>query len=314
MTAKIHRNIVHRWEGNPILSMRDLPFPASDVHNAGAIKYNGEYILLITIENLRGDCSIYRARSEDGRHFTIDQSPVMSPSQEEPFATYESHGVRDARITNFDGTFYIVYLAQSGHGFRLALARTEDFVNIERIALISEPDTKNGLLFPRKINGRFARLERPREGGNIWISYSDDLVHWGGWEAVMTPRHGFWDYHRIGGAAPPIEIESGWLLFYYGVKNVPGGPLFRLGAAVLDRDNPTQILGRSNIPVIAPREPYERIGDVANMVFSSGAILSDDGSEVEIYYGAADSCICLGIVSVEDLEQICLIDKATEGR
>lgn len=314
MGTKLQKNIVRRWEGNPVLSIRDLPFLASDVHNAGAVKYKGDYILLVTVENLPGDCSIFRARSKDGRDFTIDESPILSPSSEGPFAPYESHGVRDARITNFDGTFYIVYLAESSHGFRLGLAKTADFSAVERVALISEPDTKNGTLFPRKIGGKFARLERPREGGNIWISYSDDLIHWGGWEVVMTPRSGFWDYHRIGAAAPPLETECGWLLFYYGVKNVPGGPLFRLGLAFLDLDDPSKVIGRSNVPILAPHEPYERIGDVSNLIFSCGAVLSDDGSEVEIYYGAADSCICLGTVPVDELERVCLAQKAKEGR
>lgn len=313
MTTKLQMNIVERWEGNPVLSIRDLPFQASDVHNAGAVKHNGEYILLVTVENLRGDCSIYRARSRDGRQFEIDRTPILQPASHEPFATHESRGVRDARITRFDGTYYIIYLADSAHGFRLGLARTQDFSAVERVALISEPDTKNGMLFPCKFAGKYARLERPREGGNIWISYSEDLIHWGGWELVMTPRHGFWDYDRIGAAAPPMETECGWLLFYYGVRNLPGGPLFRLGVAFLERDNPAQVLGRSNIPVLAPQERYERVGDVANLVFSCGAVLSDDGSEVEIYYGAADSCICLGTVPMEELERMCNPAKARGG-
>ena len=313
MATKIHKNIAHRWEGNPILSLTDLPGQAGDLHNAGAIKFDGQYILLLTVESLRGDCSIYVARSKDGRHFQVGPSPVLTRSHQEPFATYEAHGVRDARITHFDGTHYVTYLAESAHGFRLALAKTEDFATFERVALISEPDTKNGMLFPRKIRGKFARLERPREGGNIWISYSDDLIHWGGWDVVMTPRHGFWDYDRIGGAAPPIATECGWLVLYYGVRNVPGGPLFRLGLAFLDLGDPTRVLGRSNIPILAPRERYERIGDVPNLIFSCGAVMSDDGSHLEIYYGAADSCICLGTVPMEELERVCSAGKAREG-
>ncbi len=313
MTTKMHKNIVHRWEGNPVVSLRDLPFQAADLHNAGAVKWRGQYILLLTVESLRGDCSIYLARSDDGRHFEVEPSPVLAPSHQQPFATYESRGVRDARITPFDGTYYITYLAESAHGFRVGLAKTEDFATFERVALISEPDTKSGMLFPRKIGGKFARLERPGEGGNIWISYSDDLIYWGRWEAVMTPRHGFWDYDRIGGAVPPVETEIGWLVLYYGVKNVPGGPLFRLGLAFLGLEDPTQEVGRSNIPILAPREQYERIGDVGNLIFSCGALMSDDGSELEIYYGAADSCICLGTVPLEELERVCMPHKAREG-
>ena len=304
---------MHRWEGNPVIAITDLPFHANDIHNAAAVRLDGEYFLLVTVENLRGDCSIYRAHSKDGRRFSVDSEPILSASDREPFATYEARGVRDPRVTHFDGVHYIVYHAESRHGVRLALAQTKDFVTIERMALISEPDTKSGALFPRKIGGRFARLERPREGGNIWMSFSEDLIHWGGWQALMTPRHGYWDCHRIGTAVPPIETTCGWLLFYYGVKEVPGGPLFRMGCAFLDRDNPLEIIGRSNIPILAPRERYERIGDVQNLVFSCGAVLSEDGEQVEIYYGAADSCICLGTVAMDLLEQTAILDKARGG-
>jgi predicted GH43/DUF377 family glycosyl hydrolase len=310
---KITRNVVRRWEGNPVIALGDVPIPANDVHNAGAVRFGGEYVLLVTVENLRGDCAIYQARSPDGRRFRMEHRPVLAPSRHGPFAKYENEGVRDARITPFEDTFYIVYLAQSSHGVRLALAQTDDFESFRRVALISEPDTKNGMLFPARFDGRFARLERPREGGNIWISFSEDLLHWGGWRVLMTPRHGFWDYDRIGAALPPIETHCGWMLFYYGVREVPGGPVFRLGTAFLDRDDPTRVLGRSNMPVLAPHERYERIGDVANLVFSCGAVLSGDGTQVELYFGAADSCICLGTVPMAELEQLCNKQRAQEA-
>ncbi len=303
--VKLQRNVVRRWQKNPIIRLGDLPFHAADIHNAGAVLHKGRYILLITIENLQGYCSIYRAHSDDGRHFEIEKEPVLSPAEEGPFAQYETEGVRDARITLFDGVYYIVYLAQSEHGFRLALAQTEDFASIERVALISEPDTKNAALFPRKIGGRYARLERPREGGNIWISYSEDLLNWGDWDVVMTPRGGYWDHDRIGLSVPPILTPCGWLIFYYGVKNTPGGPLFRLGVAFLNEEDPVEVVGRSNIPLLAPSETYERIGDVQNLVFSCGAVTNTKTGKVELYYGASDSCICLGTVSFDTLERIC---------
>jgi len=313
MSTKIRQNIARRWPGNPIISIGDLPFACSDVHNAGAARYNGQYVLLVTVESLQGACALYKATSNDGRHFRIDAEPFLAPAMSGPFSVYEADGMRDARITFLEGSYYIMYLATSEHGFRLALARTEDFERVERIALISEPDTKNGVLFPKKIGGRFARLERPREGGNIWISYSDDLLYWGDWRVVMTPRPGYWDYNRIGASAPPMEIESGWLLIYYGEKWTPAGPLFRLGAAILDRDDPSRVIGRTNVPILSPHESYERLGDVGNLVFSCGALLSDDGSEVEIYYGASDSCICLGTVSIEELEKGCFRGEGGGG-
>jgi len=301
---KLPKNVARRFEGNPTITLADLPFQAADIHNAGAVKHNGEYVLLVTVENLQGYCSIYRARSRGGRQFEIDPEPILAPSQEGPFAPYETNGVRDARITPFGDTYYIIYLAHSEYGWRLALAKTDDFESIERVALISEPDTKSGVLFPRKINGRYARLERPREGGSIWISYSEDLVNWGGWDVVMTPRGGYWDSDRIGAGVPPIEVECGWMLFYYGEKFLPSGPLFRLGVAFLDREDPTTVIGRSNVPLLAPHERYERIGDVNNLVFACGAVMNEEENQFELYYGASNSCICLSTVDATICQQI----------
>jgi len=303
--VKLYKNVVRRWERNPIIGLGDLPFQAADIHNAGAVRHEGQYILLITIENMQGYCSIYRAQSEDGRSFRIEHEPFLAPARQGPFAQYETQGVRDPRITLFDGVYYVIYLAQSEHGVRLALARTEDFTHIERVALISEPDTKSGALFPCKINGRYARLERPREGGNIWISYSEDLLNWGDWDVVMTRRGGYWDQDRVGLSVPPILTPCGWMIFYYGVKNMPGGPLFRMGVAFLDEENPVKVIGRSNMPLLAPSEPYERIGDVQNLVFSCGAIPDGETGQIELYYGASDSCICLGTVEFHELEKLC---------
>lgn len=302
---RYRRDLVHRWEGNPSIRTADVPFPCLDIRNAGAVKFEGKYLLLLSIEALDGKMRIYRAESEDGYYFDTEREPVLAPAEDEPFATYESSGVRDARVTLLEGTYYVVYTAYSPLGLRLVIARTKDFRSFERLSLASEPDTKGGALFPEKVKGRYARLERPRERYSIWVSYSDDLVYWGGSEFVMGPRDGYWDFHRVGAGVPPIPVDEGWLLIYYGEKIVSSGPLFRLGAAVLDRKDPTKVLGRSDIPILAPRERYERIGDVGNLVFSCGAVLEDKGV-LRLYYGASDSCICAGAAPVEEIIQRCL--------
>jgi len=291
--AKIQKNVVLRWAGNPIITVDDLPIAGADVHNAGAVKFKDTYVLLLTVETAEGYYSLYRARSEDGYNFVIDEEPIMSPSTEEPFAPYERDGVREPRITYLDGTYYIVYCALSPYGCRVGLARTTDFETIDRIGLVSEPETKSGALFPAKIGGRYAMLERPAAGNSIWLCYSDDLKYWGGFRPVMTPRGGHWDFHRIGIGPPPILTDCGWLLIYYGEKLTSGGPLFRLGSAILDKDDPSKVIGRSNIPILSPHESYERIGDVGNLVFSCGAVLEEESSTLRIYYGAALGCICV---------------------
>jgi len=299
------RDIIHRWEENPIITIEDLSFRCMDICNAGAVKVADQYILLLTIQNLEGRYSIYCAQSRDGYHFEVGDRPFLSPCQDKPLAIYEERGVLDGRVVLLEGVYYICYDALGRHGYRAALARTEDFRTVQRIGHVSEPDTKGGVLFPRKIKGKYVRLERPWEGRSIWVSYSEDLEYWGWSEVVATPRGGFWDSDHIGIATPPIEIDPGWLFIYYGIKQTSTGPLFRLGAVILDAENPTEILGRTNAPILSPREDYERIGDVSNLVFSCGAIIEPNG-EVRLYYGAADSCICLGTAKVQNIVQACL--------
>jgi len=307
MEGSAGRDVVRRWAENPLITIEDIPFRCSDIWNAGVVRLTGEHILLITVESLRGTTAIYPARSRDGRHFVVEPEALLGATLEGPLLAYENAGVRDARITPVDGTYYIAYLADSDLGWRVGLARTDDFETVERIGLVGEPDTKGGALFPEKIGGRFALLERPDPGVSIWISYSDDLTFWGSSTVVMTPRGGFWDSDRIGTAVPPIRVKEGWLLLYYGEKNTSAGPLVRLGAALLDAEDPSCVVARSNIPILAPREKYERVGDVTNVVFSCGALL--EGEMLRIYYGASDSCICLGTAKLNDVIAACLASQ-----
>lgn len=297
-------DIVYRWEGNPVISPETVGFRLADICNAGVVKTGREYVLLVTVQGLQGFYSIHTARSTDGYHFEFEQEPLMGPSGETPDPSCDEEGVMDARITPFGVSFYVVYNVVGRNGYRLALAQTADFRSINRLGIISEPDTKGGALFPEMINGKYARLERPWEGGSIWLSYSEDLVYWGESQFVMGPRGGFWDLNRVGAATPPMRIDPGWFFIYYGIKETSAGPLFRLGAAILDHDNPKRVVGRTNVPILSPRTALERLGDVPNLVFSCGALIEPDG-EVKVYYGAANSCICLGLTSVDEIVRAC---------
>lgn len=165
MPRTFRQDVIHRWKENPVITSGDIPFRCHDMYNAGCIKIDGEYILLITIEKLDGRPAIYIARSEDGLYFRIEREPFITSSKD------------------------------------------EDFKEFERMEIISQPDTKAGALFPGKINGSFAMLERPSSGGSIWIAYSNDLLTWGEREVVLTPRAGFWDQGLIGCAVPPMETH-----------------------------------------------------------------------------------------------------------
>lgn len=299
------QDIVHRWEGNPLIRLEDLDFQCSDLRSAGVVTRGKESLLLLTIEHLAGHQSIHLARIDGKGDLHVGNKPFLAACRDgSGCSPHESHGVMDARVTYLDGTYYIMYVANGEHGFRLGLASTKDFKSVERHGLISEPDTKGGALFPEKVDGRYARLERPREGNSVWISYSDDLVHWGGSEPILSPRPGFWDSGRVGTGAPPIPIPQGWLLIYYGVKRTSAGNLFRLGAAILDYDNPTRLVGRANVPILSPREHYERVGDLSNIVFCTGAVIKD-GGEIQVVYSGADSCLCLGTTTIDEITHTC---------
>jgi predicted GH43/DUF377 family glycosyl hydrolase len=187
------------------------------------------------------------------------------------------------------------------------VALTRDFETVERIGLAFPPNNKDAALFPRKFDGLYAMLHRPVVGGgSIWIGYSPDLVYWGKCQVVIPVRGGpWWDGRRVG-AAVPIETEAGWLVIYHGVKEVVGGPIYRFGAALLDLDEPHRMIARARRWLLAPREPYEQMGDAPNVVFPCGGFVR--GEELWVYYGAADSSICLATARLEDVLEVVLAE------
>jgi predicted GH43/DUF377 family glycosyl hydrolase len=309
MQKSIKTDIIHRSEHNPVIDFADIPFGCINLYNAGCIKKNGKYILLLTIEHLDGTTELFLAEGSDGYSFKVAKEPFIVPRKDDPLYKYKTMGVLDARITFLEDDYYIIYLSESKHGILLNLAKTKDFISVEKLGIISQPDTKAGALFPRKINGKYIRLDRPNTGGSIWVSYSHDLRFWGESEVVLSPRDGYWDSNHIGCAAPPIEIPQGWLVFYYGVKMTSGGTLTRIGTAILNKDNPAaSIVGRSNIPVLSPRELYERVGDISNIVFSCGAVLEEDAS-IKLYYGTSNNCLYVGTTTLDEIIDTCLQSK-----
>jgi predicted GH43/DUF377 family glycosyl hydrolase len=296
------RDLLHRWEGNPAITLEDIPFQANTVFNGTPIVANGGVYLLLRIEGLEGYSFFALARSKDGLRFTVDEKPVMLPACEGPFAEYETKGIEDPRVTLIDGTCYVVYTPVGPLGPRIAIAKTEDYVNYERIAIVSEPGNKDGILFPRKIKDRYVRFDRPigKGCGSIWVSYSPDMIHWGDSEVVITPRGGYWDDYRIGASVPPIETPEGWLEIYHGVKMTSAGPIYRAGVVLLDFDDPSKVLKRGLAPILSPREYYERVGDIPNVCFPCGAVIDANG-DMKVYYGAADTSICIATTSIEEL-------------
>ena len=310
MVHRRGRDLLHRWTRNPLLTLEDLPYQCNTIFNGAVVRLDGEYVLLLRVEGQQGYSFFCLARSKDGLHFSADREPWMLPADDGPFKIWEENGIEDPRVTVIDGHYYIMYTAVSRYGYRIALARTDDFESFERVGLVSRPGNKDGVLFPEKINGLYARLDRPigNDVGSIWVSYSPDLVHWGRSEVVISPRPRFWDAFRIGASVPPIKTERGWLEIYHGLKMTSGGPIYRAGTIMLDLENPAKVVGRCLSPILSPREDYERIGDVGNVVFACSAIVERDG-EVKLYYGAADTSICAATCHIDELIESCFEHK-----
>ncbi len=300
--------IVERFKGNPILTKDDVPYPVATVHNAGMVKHDGQYIMLFRAHRRNGRSILGLAESDDGFHFRVRPEPFIVPATEGVFAAYEEYGVEDPRICAMEGRYLITYSAYSRHGVRIGLAQTEDFESLERISLITEADYRNVIIFPRKFDGRYARLDRPHSEispWSIWISYSPDLVHWGDSQLVMRPVQYHWDEMKIGPGATPFETDHGWLHIYHGVFPTMDGSVYRLGVALHDLEDPARILGVSDEWILQPEDPWEVTGYVHNVVFTCGAIPEDDGT-VKIYWGGADTVMCAGTARISDLVDLCL--------
>jgi len=307
MANETDTDLLVRYADNPIIGAGDIPFTCNTVFNGSPLKLDDTYYILLRVEGQHGYSLFALGTSKDGYAFSIHDLPVMVPTDTGPMQKYEVAGIEDPRVTMLEGQIHVVYTAFSGYGPVMALARTEDFHEYERLGVISEPGNKDGILFPRKVGERYVRFDRPigKDVGSIWVSFSHDLLHWGDSRVVISPRGGYWDSYRVGGSTVPIETKYGWLEIYHGVKMTSGGPIYRAGVVLLDLDDPSMVIARSDVPILAPRTDYERIGDINNVVFASGAVLEPNG-EVKVYYGAADTAICVASAPLDHLIAIAL--------
>ena len=305
------KQFVTRYEGNPILTKDDIPYPVECVYNAGVIKHKGRYIMLFRAIKDTGRSIIGLAESNDGFNFKPQSSPFMVPPKEGVFSEYEAYGVEDPRITFLEGAYYITYSAYSKHGVRIGLAKTVDFETIERVAFITQADYRNTVLFPEKVNGRYVRMDRPHSDispWSIWMSYSEDLRYWGDSRVVIKPVIYHWDEMKIGPGAPPIKTARGWLNIYHGVFPTMDGSVYRLGVALHKLDDPSVVLGVGDRWILSPEDAWELVGYVHNVVFTCGAVAEDDGT-VKIYWGGADTVMCAGTAVIDELVELCLTDS-----
>lgn len=301
-----HTELFHRSKLNPILKAQDWPYPINSVFNAGAtLLSDGTTLLLCRVEDRSGLSHFCAARSVNGIDgWIIDQKPTLFHDPEN--YPEELWGIEDPRITYVKelNKYAIVYTAFTRDGPGVALALTEDFKTFERFGVIMAPEDKDAALLPYRINGNWAMIHRPVSASraHMWISYSPDLKNWGRHILMMDARKGaWWDANKIGLSPPPIETPEGWLVIYHGVKQSCAGCIYRLGLALFDLKKPELLLKRGNQWIFAPEEPYEMHGDVGNVVFPCGYTIAPDGDTINIYYGAADTCIALATASIKEM-------------
>lgn len=235
------------------------------------------------------------ARSTDGIHFLIDDKPFLSSQ-----FFYEEYGIEDPRITFVDDWYYIDYSATSRHGVFTCLARTKDFVSVEKLGIIFLPDNKDVSIFPQKINGKYYALNRPVSAyfqrPEMWISTSADLRSFSEHHLLCEPRPDKFDSTRIGAGCVPVLTSKGWLEIYHGCDK---NDKYCMGALLLDANDPTKIIARSDEPLLQPEMPYELNGFMPSVVFGCG--LLQEGDELKLYYGACDESICLASFSLEEI-------------
>ena len=317
--------ILKPYKNNPILKPnQDNWWESKAVFNCGVACANGMFHMLY---RAIGEHESYISRlgyatSRDGITFERKKEPIFKPKEE-----YEKWGCEDPRITPLNDKFYMTYVTLSNSALnvncspRTALASTEDFIGFERHGLITPENIsdKDVVFFPEKIGGRYVMLHRPSgdqgtmfetKRPSIWIAYSKDLKEWKDHKLIMKPEQR-WEMDRIGAGPPPIRLKDGWLLIYHGVESIGKNisiydgklsvvkRIYRAGAVILDLDDPSKVIARTEKPILQPEKKYEKEGDVPNTVFPSGAVIFKE--KLYVYYGGADTCINLAFADTNSL-------------
>lgn len=267
----------------------ELNDPKLDASDARVITYDGtDY--LTTISHLR------LLFSEDGTNFKAsDLYPSIFGEGE-----YESYGIEDCRVSKIENIFYLTYTMVSPNGVGVGLRTTKDWKNIEKKGMIFSPHNKDCAIFEEKIDGKYFALHRPSSpqlGGNyIWLAESPDSIHWGNHKCIAKTRTGKFDSKRLGAGAAPIKTEKGWLEIYHGATE---DHRYCLGAILLDLNDPSKVIARSDQPIMEPIAIYEQTGFFGNVVFTNGHIV--DGDTIKMYYGASDEHVCLANFSINQI-------------
>ena len=259
--------------------------------DARVINYKGtDY--LTTLSHLRLVCS------DDGINFYEPEDYPKLVGE----GILETFGIEDCRVAQIEGKYYLTFTSVSDNGVGVGLRTTENWKNFEKHGMIFPAHNKDCAIFEEKINGLYYALHRPSSvdiGGNyIWIASSPDSIHWGNHKCIAKTRKEQWDSKRIGAGAAPIKTEKGWLEIYHGANDKHQ---YCLGALLLDLNDPSKVLARTEDPIMIPTADYELTGFFGNVVFTNGHILKDDNDTVTVYYGASDEFVCAADFSIKEI-------------
>lgn len=302
--AIIHpkKQIVKRYEDNPIVTNEMMPYSCRGVFNSSAVKYKDKYVMVLRAEGYNLTDTFWVSYSDDGYAWTVGEM-VPLPETEE----YLEFGRNqyDPRITQIGDDYYITFCVH-GQDVRMGLMKTADFESFEWMGFITGSGFRNTVLFPEKIGGLYTAFERPNEAGDIWLLQSPDLCFWGKHRCVL--RHGDvpWAWGKIGPCGTPIRTEKGWLSIFHGVQTVCHyESLYHAGVMLTDIDEPWKIIRVGNEPILTPELDYELIGHTPTCVFASSQIVEEDGS-VKLYYGASDRYQCVADTTIDLLLEAAL--------
>jgi len=296
-------DVVWRSKENPIIDWDPIPCGAR-IYNSAVVPFEGEFVGVFRVDYKNGRPHLHTGRSKDAINWDIENEAIEWVDEEgndaKPGYAY------DPRVVKIDDTYYVQWCTDF-IGPSIGLGKTRDFKTFTRLENAYVPCNRNGVLFPRKINGRYVMLNRPSDTGHtpfgdIFLSQSPDMTFWGMHRHVMSSRtDGWWEGKKIGGGPVPIETTEGWLLFYHGVSDTCNGFVYSIGAAILDIDDPSKVLYRTRDYLLTPQKEYETTGFVPNVAFPCATLHDAETGRIAIYYGAADTYTAVAYTKVDEL-------------
>ncbi len=290
--------ILWRSSRNPIIPHDHLP-RSNSIFNSAVVRFGDGFAGVFRVDDHSRVMNIHAGRSRDGVEWDLDPAPIAFEPGDDRVAEIQEEFLYayDPRVTWIEDRYYVTWCS-GYHGPTIGVGYTYDFETFHQLENAFLPFNRNGVLFPRRIGDRYAMLSRPSDDGHtpfgdVYCSESPDLVHWGRHRHVMSPVPLSWQATKIGAGPTPIETAEGWLVLYHGVLTSCNGFVYSMGAALLDLDEPWRVLARPQDYLLSPQADYERVGDVPNVVFPCAALVDSDADRVAIYYGGADTVVCL---------------------